>query len=73
MAKDFLGNEVKVGDIVVYSVTVSMLTKGEVVKITPKMFIISAPRGYDPSNTVRKDHDAVIKITYLLKEEVEVL
>lgn len=62
--KDFLGNEIKVGDTVVYCrLHYRELSKGVVEKLTPKMVIIKCGSG-----TVKQSPLQVVSLTGLMSE-----
>ena len=58
-AKDFIGNELAVGDEIVFmTISYRDLRKGKIIKITPKMVIID----YGCRKTIKQNHDQVVKI-----------
>ena len=63
-AKDFLGNDVKVGDIIAVAPrNYRGLVKAKVIKITKMTFLVEyVPFGYTYPTEYRVDHDAVIKV-----------
>jgi hypothetical protein len=61
MAKDFLGNELNVGDEVAYfSPHYRTFMRGEIVKISPKVLYVGT--GRNRKGTFRQFHEQVIKI-----------
>lgn len=61
MAKDYLGNEIEIGDKVVYvRLGYRDLTKGIIHHITPKM--VKIKRDINSQTIVKQYHDQVIKI-----------
>lgn len=59
MAKDFRGNELNVGDTVVYSDLSSGVCVGKIIKITPKMVELDDKNRWDDFGT-RRHHAAVL-------------
>jgi len=61
---DFLGQEVKVGDHVVFNLAGKALTFGLVEKITPKQVKVLYMQGWSKTlDSVHKAHDAVHLVT----------
>lgn len=61
MAKDFLGNELNVGDEVVYfSQQWRVFKRGEIISFSPKMLLINIDNNH--KKTLRQFHEQVIKI-----------
>lgn len=61
MAKDFRGNELIVGDTVVYSDLSSGVCIGKIAKITPKMVELDDKRRWDDFGT-RRHHASIVKL-----------
>jgi len=63
MAKDFLGQEISVGDIVVFvEIDYRNLMLGTVDKITPKMVFLSHQRGVLHWTSCKQFHNQVVVI-----------
>lgn len=63
MAKDFLGNELNVGDEVAYfSPHYRTFQRGNITKISPKVLYIEKYKTKDYTQTFRQFHEQVIKI-----------
>jgi hypothetical protein len=63
MAKDFLGNEIKVGDEVVFvQKNYRNLLNGKIIKITDKMCVIGHDRTNVGGTETRQFHDQVVKV-----------
>lgn len=64
MAKDFLGNGIELGDVVIATQQgYRNFVKAEVVKITPKMLQLRAVQKINTKDDFKQFHDQVIVIT----------
>jgi len=67
--KDFLGNDIHVGDKVAFmQLKYRNLITGTVVKITPKTLLIEHPKTNVCSTESKQFHDQVIVITAIVNE-----